>query len=212
MFETHGFSVGLPDNLVHLPRLLDILRIKLDYLQCFYCEHVFKSAKVLKEHMRKKKHWRIPQSRPLYDQFYLVTYSTSNVNDVQRDVMEEDGGDEETEDWQDWNEEGSDSECDMAKCIYCPTQWRYPEQCFDHMQKEHGFDFFGLKQHLSLTSYQCIAWINYSRKCVSNLVCTFCGNPYESRDQLLEHQKSAQHFCPPLDSSLLSDPSYVTIS
>lgn len=210
MFELHGFSVGLPDNLVHLPRLLDILKFKLDHLQCFYCEHIFKSTKVLKEHMRKKKHWRIPQSRPLYDQFYLVTFSQPNNDYAHREEMEEeDNVDEEMEDWQDWDESASDNEADKAQCIYCPSQWKRPQECFDHMQREHEFDFFGTKQKLALTPYQCIAWINHCRKCAKERICAMCSKNFESMEQVLEHQRHEKHLGPPLEYDLFSDPSYV---
>jgi hypothetical protein len=37
MRDAHGFAVGQPDNLVGIDRLLDLLRAKLDGLQCIYC-------------------------------------------------------------------------------------------------------------------------------------------------------------------------------
>lgn len=52
MFNVHKFNIGLPDNLVHVNELLDILQAKIASLQCIYCEKTFKSYSVLKLHMR----------------------------------------------------------------------------------------------------------------------------------------------------------------
>ncbi len=42
MFNVHKFNVGLPDNLVHVNELLDLLQTKINALQCIYCEKIFK--------------------------------------------------------------------------------------------------------------------------------------------------------------------------
>lgn len=52
MFNVHKFNIGLPDNLVHLNELIDLLQAKIASLQCIYCEKTFKSYSVLKLHMR----------------------------------------------------------------------------------------------------------------------------------------------------------------
>lgn len=70
----HNFSVGQPANLVYINQLLDILEEKLNNLVCIYCEKVFKSRDVLKEHMRKKNHKKINPRNAAYDKFYLVNY------------------------------------------------------------------------------------------------------------------------------------------
>lgn len=209
MFEEHGFSVGLPDNLVHLPRLLEILKIKLDHLQCFYCEHIFKSTKVLKEHMRKKKHWRIPQSKPLYDQFYIVTYSSADTEHSALEDPEDEAIDGEEEEWVGWDEDDDESSADPALCIYCPSTFRSPPLCFSHMAKEHGFDFFKLKASLSLSPYQCISWLNYARQCFAAASCINCDLVLDSKSALLAHMNSEGHFHPPTDSRVFTDQSYV---
>ena len=63
----HNFSVGKPHNLVYVEELLDILEDKLNCLVCIYCEKVFKSREVLKEHMRKKNHKKINPRNERYD-------------------------------------------------------------------------------------------------------------------------------------------------
>lgn len=208
MFDEHGFSVGLPDNLVHLPRLLEILKIKLDHLQCFYCEHIFKSAKVLKEHMRKKKHWRIPQQRPLYDQFYLINYSHDVLNDKdeENDIVEE--FDDENEEWQDWNED--DPSADLALCIYCESALPTPDACFDHMAQVHQWPFRNTKHDRHLSPYQCISWINHARKCVSENLCIVCQLKCGSKEALLNHMTEMDHLVPPADSTVFTEPLYVS--
>ena len=70
----HNFSVGKPDNLVYINDLLDVLEDKLEKMVCIYCEKVFKSREVLKEHMRKKNHKKINPRNIAYDKFYIVNY------------------------------------------------------------------------------------------------------------------------------------------
>ncbi|KJE90940.1 hypothetical protein CAOG_02165 [Capsaspora owczarzaki ATCC 30864] len=74
MHQSHGFSIGLPDNLVFIRDYLTVLQNKLDRLQCLYCEKVFKSRDVLKSHMRKKKHIRVHPQNKEYDRFYMINY------------------------------------------------------------------------------------------------------------------------------------------
>lgn len=210
MFEEHGFSVGLPDNLVHLPRLLNILRIKLEHMQCFYCEYIFRTTKLLKEHMRKKKHWRIPQSRPLYDRFYLVTYSNVDMEPYNVEDPEDENEDTaEDEEYQGWDEDERDGPKDMAQCIYCPSSFESPRLCFQHLSSEHKFDFFRFKTSLGLTPYQCIALLNYARKCSKELKCMTCDVNHATSESLLAHMRDENHFHPPIDSPVFTDPSYV---
>lgn len=84
MFDIHGFNIGLPDNLVNVHTLLDILDAKIReyviYLNqqsrnvCIYCERIFKDYSVLKLHMRKKKHFKINARNKDYDKFYIINY------------------------------------------------------------------------------------------------------------------------------------------
>jgi hypothetical protein len=203
MFQAHNFSVGLPDNLVHLPRLIGILQTKLDHLQCFYCEHIFKSAKVLKEHMRKKKHWRIPQQRPLYDQFYLVSYLKTNEGDQDEDEALTEEKSDENEDWQDWSE---DEQTDRALCIYCELEAPSPHACFDHMATVHGISFLATKRQLGLSPYQCISWINHARQCVSESLCIVCYLKLPSHEALMEHMRDNKHLVPSSTSPVFTEP------
>ncbi|KAJ3094708.1 hypothetical protein HDU96_001518, partial [Phlyctochytrium bullatum] len=95
MFSEHGFNIGLPDNLVEVQEFLEILHGKLAKfvslpsllfltshrsLQCLYCEKTFKTAAVLRKHMRKKKHFKINPRNHTYDRFYLVNYLEPGKN------------------------------------------------------------------------------------------------------------------------------------
>ncbi|CAI8058403.1 Zinc finger protein 277 [Geodia barretti] len=77
MLESHGFSVGQPNNLVFVSEFLDLLQEKLDKLLCLYCEKLFKDRNTLKEHMRKKQHKKINPNNTEYDRFYVVNYQES---------------------------------------------------------------------------------------------------------------------------------------
>ncbi|XP_014677907.1 PREDICTED: LOW QUALITY PROTEIN: zinc finger protein 277-like [Priapulus caudatus] len=74
MAHLHGFSLGLPDNLVFTDELLDLLQDRVTKLYCLCCEKVFKDRMVLKEHMRKKKHKQLNPNNPEYDKFYVINY------------------------------------------------------------------------------------------------------------------------------------------
>ena len=70
----HNFNVGQPNNLVFVNEFLDAVEEKLEQLVCLYCEGVFKSREVLKEHMRKKMHKKLNPKNKAWDRFYLVNY------------------------------------------------------------------------------------------------------------------------------------------
>ena len=70
----HNFNVGQPDNLVFINEFLDKIEAKLEQLVCLYCEKVFKSRDVLKEHMRKKGHKKLNPKNKMWDKYYLVNY------------------------------------------------------------------------------------------------------------------------------------------
>jgi hypothetical protein len=70
----HNFSVGKPENIVFVNELVDLLDEKLVANVCIFCEKVFKSREVLKEHMRKKGHKKINPKNATYDKFYIVNY------------------------------------------------------------------------------------------------------------------------------------------
>ncbi len=72
--KNHNFNVGHPDNLVFVSQLLDMLEEKVESCTCVFCEKIFPSRNVLKEHMRKKQHKTINPKNKAYDKFYVVNY------------------------------------------------------------------------------------------------------------------------------------------
>jgi hypothetical protein len=75
--------MGFIKNIADLGGLIEALRAKMEgfvvwpnvtlfysRLQCVYCEKTFKSAQVLKKHMKEKKHCRVNPWNTNYDVFY----------------------------------------------------------------------------------------------------------------------------------------------
>lgn len=142
--------MGFVDNLVFIEKLLNTLEEKLSNLQCIYCEKFFKCRKTLKEHMRKKKHYRIKSKNAFYDQFYLENYlkerkdSNNDIeNDELSDILEESQGSNE---WDDWNEENIDE----SICLFCDHHTSTSKDCFEHMLTVHEFDFKEYKKNLGI--------------------------------------------------------------
>ncbi len=80
MARDHNFSVGQPHNLVFVRELMDKLEGKMAELRCVYCDRVFKTREVLKEHMRKKAHKKINPHDKSYDLFYVVNYQVTKYH------------------------------------------------------------------------------------------------------------------------------------
>lgn len=161
--------------------------------------------------MRKKQHWRIPPNRPLYDRFYLVTWTQQSdaINGTDYDAGEE--VDAEEEDWQDWVEDEQDqASAGGALCIYCEYAPPNPNECFEHMSKVHGFDFFQIRTQLGLNVYESIAWINIARKCASECICIQCNVKFPSMAALLEHMNAEKHYFVPPGANTLKEPEYVS--
>ncbi|CAK8688679.1 unnamed protein product [Clavelina lepadiformis] len=74
MNEDHNFNIGHPDNIVNVREFMDEIQVKLDALQCLYCEKVFKDRASLREHMRKKAHRRLNPKNKDYDKYYIINY------------------------------------------------------------------------------------------------------------------------------------------
>ena len=70
----HNFNIGQADNIVFIEEFLDKIDQKLEQLVCLYCEKLFKSREVLKEHMRKKMHKKLNPKNKEWDKYYLVNY------------------------------------------------------------------------------------------------------------------------------------------
>nr|XP_022299535.1 zinc finger protein 277-like isoform X2 [Crassostrea virginica] len=209
MTHDHGFSVGLPDNLVYTDEFLDILQEKLDKLQCLYCERTFKDKTVLKEHMRKKQHKKINPKNRKYDKFYIINYLEMGRSweVIQAEPDEEVGTETETEDeesWEDWEEAGS-----QAVCLFCDFSSCVPHKLNAHMQQElHDFDLKEVKLRLNLNFYQQIKLINFMRRQIYLGTCFGCGEKFDERRALVEHMHTQQHVDKLPESSAWDQPQY----
>eukprot|EP00042_Codosiga_hollandica_P033625 m.226853 g.226853 ORF g.226853 m.226853 type:complete len:206 (-) comp54232_c0_seq2:253-870(-) len=178
MLKMHAFNVGRPDNLVFVDKFLAILQERLDGQQCLYCMRTFRDRTVLKTHMRKKKHARIPPNDPFYDQFYIINYTAGSISwqsleqEASSVVAEE--PDEST--WADWDEP---QECD-CQCLFCPARQPTAQETFTHMQRTHGFDFWALVHQWQLDFYQRIKLVNFVRHQIQRNTCPSCEATFPS--------------------------------
>lgn len=208
MTHGHGFSIGLPDNLVYTDEFLDDLQGKLDNLQCLYCERIFKDKTVLKEHMRKKQHKKINPKNRKYDKFYVINYLEMGRSweMIQADPDDEPGTETETEDeesWEDWEEAGS-----QAVCLFCDFSSCMPHKLTAHMQELHDFDLKDVKLRLNLNFYQQIKLINFMRRQIYLGSCYGCGEKFTDKRVLVEHMHSQQHVDRFPEPSVWDQPQY----
>lgn len=119
MFQVHKFNIGRPDNLVDVGEFVDVLQQRLDNMQCLYCEKTYKSSAVLKQHMRKKKHFKLNPKNIQYDRFYVMNYLAPGKN------------------WQELQKE-LDADVDDDKnngmlswCVVVPNACLVPEEAYE---------------------------------------------------------------------------------
>jgi hypothetical protein len=198
MFEVHGFNIGLPDNLVGVPELLDILQTHINELRCIYCMKTFKSHSVLKLHMRKKKHFRIDPHQTLYDRFYIVNYLHPG-KDWQAAQEDDNVADEEdnpakdaADAWDDWVEDDSDQ--DPCVCLFCPHAAPSSAECLAHTTSAHGFDLMAIRKQWNLDTYDSIKLINYVRRMVHERRCPTCLVQEATQEALVSHCTAQRHF------------------
>lgn len=188
--KDHNFSVGHPDNIVYCEQFFNLLETKLNQLKCLYCEKIFKSWAVLKEHMRKKGHKSINPNNRQYDQFYLINYTSpghhwQNVKNERDDDESKNDCDDE---WSDWVDE-SGLQC---ICLFCNFSSKF-EDVKQHLQNVHQFNFDSIIG--SLEFYSKIKVINYIRRCVYNNKCFVCHETFSNNEQLLVHLEfSSNHY------------------
>ena len=85
--EAHNFYIGDPDNFFMIDKLLDALEEKIKELQCFFCERKYKSYQIYRDHMRKKRHFRLNPKNELWNKFFSSKY----IPDEQDDDEEKEG-------------------------------------------------------------------------------------------------------------------------
>jgi hypothetical protein len=219
MYQTHHFNIGSPENMVHINELLDILQEKLENLQCIYCEKIFKDQRMLKEHIRKKKHLKINSKNRFYDRFYLVNYLEADktwqdlreeIDQIDEVASQSTTGDEhedqnEDADWGDWTSE----ENEESDCLFCSTKFNNINAAFEHMKTTHHFDILNMKSEWKLDFYACIKLINYARKQMSDKCCVYCQEHFDTIELLRQHLDQEQHYKVKQDGSFWKDPQYL---
>ncbi|XP_040570766.1 zinc finger protein 277 [Lepeophtheirus salmonis] len=203
----HNFSVGQTDNLVFFEELLDILEKKLIDMTCIYCEKVFKSREVLKEHMRKKSHKKINPKNSAYDKYYLVNYlefgktwSENSKRDIY-DPLDDDelptgfeSDNENENDWSDWK-----GDLSGAVCLFCDASYDEVKELVNHMSLVHEFDFESVRKDSKLSFYQQVKCINFIRRQIHLKTCINCLDKFQSREELMLHMEENGHFKLPDD-------------
>nr|CAD7262325.1 unnamed protein product [Timema shepardi] len=212
--QQHNLQLGRPENLVFTDELLDTIKHKLDSLLCLFCEKLFRDRTVLKEHMRKKIHKRINPDNKLYDKFYVVNYLEMGKDwqQVQKEPDEFEisrrgnaSGSEDNSDWSDWQDEESPSSA--VVCLFCEKTGQHFNDITRHMADQHGFPFSENCDEEKLDFYQKVKLVNYIRGQVHRLCCMVCDKEHSSRQSLLVHMETSQHFTMP-PSKLWDQPEY----
>ncbi|KAI8925209.1 hypothetical protein BC831DRAFT_401417 [Entophlyctis helioformis] len=200
MFEEHSFSIGLPDNLVHVGDFLDTLQRHLTAMECLYCERTFKSNIVLRKHMRKKKHFKINPRNQYYDRYYIINYAEPDATAL-RDEEEP----QEHDDWEDWND--TDAE-EPTMCLFDETVHPSPEDAHEHMKQTHSFDLRSIARDHRLRFHDVIRLINYIRSRTCQTTCFSCAAVFDTMDDLGRHvtDRDCGLGIPPKSDALWTDP------
>jgi len=226
MFSVHYFNIGLADNMIFFTHFVDLLHHKIDSLQCVYCERIFKSISVLREHIRKKKHFKLNPDNTEYDCFYIANYLESGKGwqelAAEVDEGEESAGSQsayssfsesepdislvdDTEEWQDWSEELAED----CKCLFCPQVLKEPTFTYTHMAEFHSFDFLGLCTKWKLAFYDCVRLVNYIRSRVAGNQCPLCSLSFPTAYQLAQHLEKEKHYSVDRAASFWTDDDYL---
>jgi hypothetical protein len=181
MQQSHSFYIGNVLDLVRVDDYLDILSLKLANLECIYCERTFVSNQVLREHLRKKKHFSVCKSNSLYHQFYISNYSPQELQNNPRDEELEEEVDDDVED-DDWDEP-----C-QTMCLFDDEMFDSPMECQSHLSNVHGFNLENADNF-----YQGIQIINYIRHQSYLGLCCSCHQEFNDITQLSLHYNSTNH-------------------
>jgi len=226
MFSVHYFNIGLADNMIYFSHFIDLLHHQIDSLQCVYCERTFKSISVLREHIRKKKHFKLNPDNTEYDCFYIANYLESGKGwqelAAEVDEGEESAGSQsayssfsesdtdasmvdDTEEWQDWSEELAED----CKCLWCPQIMKEPSQTYSHMFDFHNFDFLGLCQRWKLGFYDIVKFVNYIRAKIAENSCPLCLLSFPSSYELAQHLDREKHYSIDRGASFWNDEEFL---
>ncbi|ODM86973.1 putative zinc finger protein [Orchesella cincta] len=167
MWNCHSFHIGQPDNLV--------------FVECLFCENIYKDELVLKEHMRKKQHRKINPHNSEYDRFYVVNYLEPGK--TWEDIEMEDNTEDENRE-EEWTEVSEENQRNVV-CLFCSERDAVFENVLDHMKTEHHFDFLRITE--SFGFYEKVKLVNYIRRAVYQLSCLSCDERFQDQGLLLAH-------------------------
>eukprot|EP00003_Mantamonas_plastica_P013094 TRINITY_DN2305_c0_g1_i2.p1 TRINITY_DN2305_c0_g1~~TRINITY_DN2305_c0_g1_i2.p1 ORF type:complete len:523 (-),score=201.02 TRINITY_DN2305_c0_g1_i2:395-1885(-) len=196
LVNRHKFRLGAPDNMIDVNSFMNALRKKLDRLICIYCERTFKNETVLKEHMRKKKHYKIKSDNRDYDRFFISNYAQPGMTWKQYE-SEDDDGDNVSEaergnadqEWEEWADEADEN----ALCLFCASRFPTATLTFDHCEADHGFSFSKVSKDLALDFFGKIRLINFIRDQMHQNQCLGCEQVFDSEEEVLGHMSESQH-------------------
>lgn len=198
LYEKHNFHIAKPENLIFINDLIRYIEVKLEKLQCIYCEKYFKNRVILKEHMRKKGHKRINPGNKEYDKYFLVNYLGEKeperhkmkqhykpkVSDNKKTESNEDSDPE----WSDWTEEDGP----LITCLLCEHGETDYEEILKHMEKQHEFSFKNETKELDF--YHKIKIVNFIRLQIHLKQCINCNTKFTEKQNLVKHMKESKHY------------------
>ena len=165
MFQDHRFNIGLLDNLIFVETFLSELEEMNKFKkQCIFCMEVFRSGTCLRKHLKSKNHLKINGKDERWDRFYLVNYVNlvkGGAISLSSNNNEEVFIDDEVDGWDDLTDE-IDAK---TQCLFCDGISVDPEDCFVHMEKEHGFNLKAIQKRHKLSFYDTMKLLNYLRNC-----------------------------------------------
>lgn len=207
LYEKHNFHIAKPENLIFIDDLINTISLKLEKLQCIFCEKFFKDRIILKEHMRKKGHKRINPDNKEYDKYFLVNYlgekeqrdyklhhQPKQTAYKQRKLAGDnsdrklDENEDSDPDWSEWTEESGP----LITCLLCDHAHKEYEQILDHMERQHEFSFTCVTRGFDF--YYKIKIVNFIRRQVHLKQCFNCDSKFVQVNDLVKHLKDAKHF------------------
>ncbi|KAJ9083350.1 hypothetical protein DSO57_1035558 [Entomophthora muscae] len=214
MFSEHGFNIGLPDNLVYTEEFLTLLRNKLADDVCLYCDKVFKSSKVLRMHMRKKKHFRIHSRNHTYDKFYVINYAepgkTWDVLEKEKEAdLKQQNQERDIDDVQNSWDEWDDKESEITLSLFDSCPFDSPAAALAHDKQKYGFDLEGTIAALGLDFYKSVTLVNYVRHQTSQGLCISCHTKESDLPGHYASKNCLEKLTISLEDSLWNDPTYL---
>lgn len=206
LFEVHRFNPGRPQNLVYIPTLISYLRNLINNNICINCGQHFDKPHLLRSHMKKKPHDKIPDKR-YFDRFYMVNYLEEGKK--WQDIEKEDDDIDESkipieEGLKDFDD---DTVIDETKCLICDTVLSTPGFVVDHMLRYHHFSLKEVQKSIGSDFYKMIRFVNYARAAKNEKKCFICGAPVI--DNYVDHIASHENKVPVDIATILSDDKYL---